>query len=140
MEVNIFLKFDGKELRSYEESRRDLADSLAQLFGKLIVNSPKLLLCFDQIDEFPDDLLDWIAGELNQQFGQFRNLNTRFLFIASKHDQRLDNFFNQFGFEKVRTYHLQPPESKGSRLTKIELSDKVNNPVLSKRLINEKTP
>ena len=60
------LSSDGKELRSYEESRRDLADSLAQLFGKLIVNSPKLLLCFDQIDEFPDDLLDWIAGELKQ--------------------------------------------------------------------------
>jgi hypothetical protein len=133
------LRPDGKELRSYEESRRDLADSLAQLFGKLIVNSPKLLLCFDQIDEFPDDLLDWIAGELNQAIRavpQFKN--TRFLFTASKHDQRLDNFFNQFGFEKVRTYHLQPPESIGSRLTKIELSDKVNNPVLSKRLINEK--
>jgi len=130
---------DEKELRSHEESRRDLADSLAQLFGKLSVNAPKLLLCFDQIDKFPGDLLDWISGDLNHAMRavpQFKN--TRFLFTASNHDLRLDNFFNQFGFEKLRSYRLQAPESKPSAATKMDLTDNEKNPVLSKRLINEK--
>ena len=126
------LKPDGKGSLTIDEAQKAFADSLTSSFSELVgTNAPKLLLCIDCVDRLSENLLEWFSNELNHSMRsvpQFRN--TRFLFTANSHEQRLRNFFDQFGFEQVHSYELAEVGDLKSTQAK--------EPAFSKRLINEK--
>ena len=67
------------------------------------------VLILDDLDFFPKGSLDWLAGPFNQAIRKspiFRS--ARFVFSAKKPSSAIQNFFDRFGFEKVRSIDLNP--------------------------------
>lgn len=89
-----------------------IATNLANHFSKITDGSPKLILCIRGVDDLSLGILKWLSGDLNHALRNepaFRN--TRFLFSSKFIENRLTNFFNTFGFEKVRCF--QVPKEHG---------------------------
>jgi len=89
------------------------AIALAAHYAELAKSNSKLLLCIAGLDKVSEEVLFWLSGELNHAIRKvpaFRN--TRFIFTTESENKKLEDFFNRFGFEKVRRCQVAK-QSKG---------------------------
>ncbi len=120
-----------------------LVTTLVNQFSELAEGAPKLLLCIRGLDELNEGILSWLENQLNQAMrnsSAFRN--TRFIFTVKNLTERIENFFQKFGFEKVRRFEFPKPVQGKSvtdhLLTNVDSPKAKNAEQESKRLIKEK--
>ena len=70
------------------------------------------VFALSNLNDFSDDLLSWMSGELNLALRQTKAFeNARFVFTSPAPDKRVTGFFNRFGFEKILRYIISPPKT-----------------------------
>jgi len=77
--------------------------------GNPLMQGVTPVLILDDLDLFPKGSLDWLAGPFNQAIRKspiFRR--ARFVFSAKNPTSAIQNFFDRFGFDKVRSIDLNP--------------------------------
>ena len=68
------------------------------------------VLCLLNLSKFSDPMLAWISGSLNQGLRDSEIFsNARFLFTDTTYSERVKNFFDRFGFDKVRQITVPDP-------------------------------
>lgn len=93
----------GKE----EEISNVLLENLETLVKGLNLTHACPMFALDDLDQYPDALLNWIAGPLNQALRKSKFFQkSRFLFTAQSNDHRLQTFFNRFGIEHLNEFEL----------------------------------
>lgn len=114
---------------SIGEAALNLAESLIESFDNLMLERkncgevPHILLSFSGLNKASQSLRRWLVNDLNHALRKSVNFkNCRFLFTVDKKNSSIENFFDQFGFEKI--HYEMIDEDKKKYLPKTE-SDKL---------------
>jgi hypothetical protein len=114
---------------SIGEAAVNLAESLIKSFDNLMLERnncgevPHILLSFSGLNKASQTLRRWLVNDLNHALRKSVNFkNCRFLFTIDKKNSSTEDFFDQFGFEKI--HYEMIDEDKKIILPKVE-SDKL---------------
>ena len=121
---------------AFQKVAPKILESLERLISSHEETEPLPIFVFDDLDQYPKFILDWLANDFNQALRQSKYFSkSRFLFAAKDTSPTLVSFFEKFGFEQVHEFKLSGLSPSQSR----DLFQSVSSNSISPEEIFEKT-
>ena len=102
---------------SAESSSTEIAQELVKNFEGLLKSakhsaaSPHLIIIIKGLSGFSNDMLTWMTDALNNAFRKSKAFQgARFVFSCETITGREKSFFAKFGFEKIHSVEVDPPQ------------------------------
>ena len=112
-------KSNAKQDDGPEEDQKKIPDELISQFEALTKTStttkgiPHLVLAITNLSDYSDEMLSWLSDCLNPVIRKSKAFKgCRFVFTSEQISDRINTFFDSFGFEKIHMVEVESAEEK----------------------------